>query len=77
MYITQSPTKPIKTRDEIISDLRWKWLHIDNILRTNNGILNMKDVVDNKDIEDCCHDIENKLDIKIPHDQIEINHNWL
>lgn len=58
MYIRQSSTKPIRTREEIIKDLRWQWLNPNNTLRINNGIqadnlLGIQDIVEfseNKEI---------------------------
>ncbi len=47
MYIKQSPTKPIKSQEEIINDLRWKWLNVDNKPEINyriqeNNLLDME-----------------------------------
>ncbi len=38
MYIKQSPTKPIKSKEKIINDLRWQWLNVDNTLKINDCI---------------------------------------
>ena len=74
MYIKQSPTKPIKSQEEIINDLRWKWLNVDNKLEINYRIQenNLLDMEKNEKFSDN-EDLPNQRKISLTIQEAEEN----